>query len=208
MARHDDTNEFDDDDGPIQPDDVTSGHDGSLDQLAQRAVDSVLHLARRANALAGGVMMFVILCSIGGFALGVAALSGALQTVWILIGGFFAVIAIGAVIRAMLRLRAVRRTAGKLFTEIRVLISGDVHLEQTVDATVRSAESKSDDGITDLSREFVSFQGAIGNRTGEFYALTSALATVTTFPALMAIAALIAFVFVGFGMIFGAVLLL
>lgn len=153
-------------------------------------------------------MMFVIACSVGGFALGLAALSGGLQTLWILVGGFFGFVAINSVLRAMLRLRAVRRTSTQLLSEVRALISGDVQTKRTVTETVYSAESRSDDGITDLSREFITMQSAIGHRAGEFRALTAALATVTTFPALIAIAALIAFVFVGFGMLFGAILLL
>ena len=210
-----------DDDGPIRPDDVTMG-DGlgagadpgggsvfdDLDRLARRAVDSVLHLVRRATALAGGILMFTVVASVGGFLLGLAALSGGMRTLWILLGGFFAIVSIGAITTAMLRLRSVKRNAGALVGEVRALISGDGHTQRTITDTISSTESKSDDGIVDLSREFISIRGVIGNRVGQFRELTSAVTAVTSFPGLVAISTLIAFVFVGLSLIFGLSLLL
>lgn len=205
------------DDGPISPDGVTSGRAGSadddfglddLDRLARRAVDSVLHLVRRANALAGGVLIFVVVCSVGGFLLGLAALSGGIRTVWIALGGFFGIVAIASVVTAMLRLRSVKTGADTLVSEVRSLVGGDRESKRTVTDTVHSAEGKSDDGIVDLSREFFSMRGAIGDRAGQFRALTSALTAVTSFPGLVAVATLIGFMFAGLGVIFAIALLL
>lgn len=212
MSRQNDSN----DDGPISPDGVSAGpgdHDDGfglddLDRLAQRAVDSVLHLVRRANALAGGVLIFVALFGIGGFLLGLAALSGGIRTVWIALGGFFAVVAIGSVVVAMLRLRSVRTSADTLVTEVRALVGGDGASKRTISDTVDSTEDRSDDGIVDLSREFMSMRGAIGDRVGQFRALASAVTAVTSFPGLMAIATLIGFVFAGLSVIFAIALIL
>jgi hypothetical protein len=213
MARQNDPNE----DGPISPDGVTAGHrvpdDGDfglddLDRLARRAVDSVLHLVRRANALAGGVLMFVTVVGIGGFVLGLAALSGGIRTVWIALGGFFAVAAIASVVVAMLRLRSVRRGADTLVGEVRTLVGGDRASKRTVADTVQSAEDRSNDGIVDLSKEFFSMRGAIGDRVGQFSALASAMTAVTSFPDLISIATLIGFVFAGLSVIFAIALLL
>ena len=68
-----------------------------LDRLARRAVDTVLTLVRRGMALAGGVLILAVVFGIGGFLLGLAALDGGIETVWIVVGGFFAVLAIGSV---------------------------------------------------------------------------------------------------------------
>lgn len=212
MVQHNDES----DDGPISPDGVTAGRGGSdddfglddLDRLARRAVDTVLHLVRRANALAGGVLIFVTLFGIGGFLLGLAALSGGIRTVWIVVGGFFAVVAIGSVLVAMLRLRTVRTGADNLVIEVRALVGGDHDSKRTVTDTVHSAEGKSDDGIVDLSREFFSMRGAIGDRVGQFRALASAMTAVTSFPGLMAIATLVGFVFAGLSVIFAIALVL
>lgn len=204
-------------DEAITPDDVTAGgptgssstppgDDGfgldDLDRLARRAVDAVLHLVRRATALAGGVLLFVVVASIGGFLLGLAALDGGIRTVWIALGGFFGVVAIGSILTAMLRLRAVKNGAGELVGEVRALIGGDRRTERTVTETVRSAERKSDDGIVQLSREFFSIKGAIGGRVGQFRQLATAMTAITTFPGLVAIATLIAFVFAGLALVF------
>lgn len=212
MSRQNDSN----DDGPISPDGVSAGHGGDdddfglddLDRLARRAVDSVLHLVRRANALAGGVLIFVVLFAVGGFLLGLSALSGGIRTVWIVLGGFFAVVAIGSVVVAMLRLRSVKTSANTLVTEVRSLVGGDGASKRTVSDTVDSTENRSDDGIVDLSREFMSMRGAIGDRAGQFASLTSAVTAVTSFPGLMAIATLIGFVFAGLSAIFAIALVL
>jgi hypothetical protein len=185
----------------IHDDDDGFGRD-DLDRLARRAIDSVLHLVRRANALAGGVLMFAVLACVSGFLLGLAALSDGMRTVWVALGGFFAVVGVGSVVIAMWRLRSVRRSADSLVAEVRALIGGDRTTERTVIDTVLVTEERSDDGIADLSREFFGFRSAIGDRAQQFRALTSALSAVTTFPGLMAIAALVSFVFLGLGVIF------
>ncbi len=212
MVRQNDSS----DDGPISPDGVTAGHGGSdddfglddLDRLARRAVDSVLHLVRRANALAGGVLIFVTVFGVGGFLLGLAALSGGIRTVWLVLGGFFLAAAISSILVAMLRLRSVRTDADTLVSEVRSLVGGDHDSKRTVADTVQSTEGKSDDGIVDLSREFFSMRGAIGDRVGQFRALASAMTAVTSFPGLVAIATLIGFVFAGLSVIFLIALIL
>ena len=203
------------DDDPIIPDEVLSGDvsgtrtsgatssaDAGIDELARRAVDIVLHLVRRAMALAGGVLAFVLVAVVGGFLLGLAALDGGVRTIWIVVGGFLGLLAIGSLLTAVLRLRAVRRSAGELVGEVRSLMSGDRSTRRTVHDTVSSAEGKSDGGIVDLSREFFTIRGAIGDRVGQFRGLTTAMTAVTTFPGLMALAAVIAFGFAGLGVLF------
>ena len=203
------------DDDPIIPDEVLSGDvsgartsgatssaEAGIDELARRAVDIVLHLVRRAMALAGGVLAFVLVAVVGGFLLGLAALDGGVRTIWIVVGGFLGLLAIGSLLTAVLRLRAVRRSAGELVGEVRSLMSGDRSTRRTVHDTVSSAEGKSDGGIVDLSREFFTIRGAIGDRVGQFRGLTTAMTAVTTFPGLMALAAVIAFGFAGLGVLF------
>ena len=214
MADRDDAHDDELDDDPIVPDDVTAGAAGhgetdddgfgfdDLDRLARRAVESVMHLVRRANALAGGVLMFAVVASVGGFLLGLAALSGGIRTVWIALGGFFMVVAIGAVAIAMLRLRSVRKSADTLVTEVRELIGGDRANQRVVIDTVESTHGNQDDGVVQLSREFFSIRGAIGNRVGQFRELASAVTAVTTFPGLVALATLVSFVFLGLAAIF------
>ncbi len=173
-----------------------------LDRLAQRAVDAVLRLVRRAAALARGVLLFTIVCAVGSFLLGIAALSGGIERVWIVLGGFFAVLAIWAILTALLRLRAVRRGADALFGEVRALISGSEQTERTVIETVESADGAGNEGLVVMSRQFSSMQHAIGDRVDQFRGLASALSAVTSFPGLVALAILVSFVFAGLGLLF------
>lgn len=173
-----------------------------LDRLAQRAVDSVMKLVRRGMALAGGVLMFAVLCGVGGFVLGLAALDGALRTGWIVVGGFFAIIAIGSVAVAILRLRSVRTGADLLVTEVRSLIGGDKQTERTVIETVESTDASQDDGVVAVSKQFFSLKNEVGDRVGQFKSLGLALTAITSFPGLVALATVISFGFAGLSLIF------
>lgn len=173
-----------------------------LDQLAQRAVDTVMTLVRRGTALASGVLIFAVVAGIGGFLLGLAALSDGIEKVWIAFGGFFAVVAIGSVLVAMLRLRSVKAGATTLVTEVRSLIGGDVRSERTVIETVESSDGVQNDGVVVMSRQFFSMKDAIGGRVDQFKTLASALSAVTSFPGLIAMATVISFVFFGLSVIF------
>ena len=173
-----------------------------LDRLARRAVDTVLSLVRRGMALAGIVLILAVVFGIGGFLLGLAALSDGIKTVWILIGGFFAVLGIGSVATAMLRLRSVRTGADVLLTEVRSLIGGSKQSERTVIETVESTDNAQDSGVVVLSRQFFSMKEDIGGRVDQFRSLGLALAAITSFPGLIALAVLITFVFAGFSVLF------
>ena len=193
------------DDG-IQHDGANRGDDGfgldDVDRLARRAVDAVLQLVRRALALAGGVLLLAVVFGVGGFLLGIAALDGGIETVWIVLGGLFAVIAIGSVATALLRLRSVRRNAGELVDDVRTLITGDRRTERTVIETVESTERSKDDGVVAISREFLSLRNAVGGGIGRFRSLGMAMSAVTTFPGLVAVATVITFVFAVLSVLF------
>lgn len=183
------------------PSDDGFGRD-DLDRLAQRAVDAVMTLVRRGTALAGGVLIVAVVCGIGGFLLGLAALSDGIEKVWMVLGGLFAIVAIGSVLIAMLRLRSVKTGADTLVTEVRSLIGGDRGSERTVIDTVESTGSSQNDGVVVMSRQFFSMRDAIGGRVDQFKTLASALSAVTSFPGLIALATVISFIFAGLSVIF------
>jgi hypothetical protein len=163
-----------------------------LDALARRAVDSVMTLVRRGLALAGGVMLMAVIFSVGGFLLGLAALDGGIEKVWIVLGGTFAILAVGSV----------KKDAGTLITEVRSLIGGDRETERTVIETVESTDGRESDGVVAISREFFVLKGAVGNRIGQFKSLGLALTAITSFPALIAVTTAITLVFAGLSVIF------
>ncbi|WP_394934868.1 hypothetical protein [uncultured Ilumatobacter sp.] len=178
-----------------------SGRDG-LDQLAQRAVDAVLRLVRRASALAGGMLFLATAISAGGFFLGIATLEGGIETVWAVLASGFALIAITSVTTALLRLRSVRSNTNALLIEIRSLITGNTQTQRTVIETIESTEASQEESVVAVSRQFFSLQNEVGNRSGQFKSLGDALTALTSFAGLIALAALITFVFAGLSVIF------
>jgi hypothetical protein len=180
-------------------DDHTS--DGRLHDLAQRAVDSLLTLVHRGTRLAFGTMVIVIVVCLGGFALGVAALSDGIETVWILFGGFAAFIAIGAVGLAMFRLWAISRLSTELVTEVERLISADPRSERVVIDTVEASDGVQDQSAVVMSRQFFTMSNTVGT-AGQFGALAIALKSVTTFPLLILLSTVITIGFAGLSLLF------
>lgn len=187
----------------LDPNDPRSATGGfSIDELAERAVDTVLGLIRRANALAGGVLMFVALATIGGFLLGLAALSDGIRTMWIILGGGLAAFAIGLVVVAMWRLRTVRKSADHLVGEVRTLIGGNRENERVVIETVERTDEGTDVSVVALSRGFFDMQSMVSGRREDVRHVASAIRAVTTFPGFMALATLIGVMFLGLSLIF------
>ena len=178
----------------------------NLDALAQRAVDSFMTLVRRGTALAGGALAIVVVICLSGFFLGVAALSDGIQTVWIILGGTFAIIGIGAVVLAIVRLLRVKNHAVSLVSEVHDLIAGDARSERVVIETLESSDGVQDQSAVVMSRQFFSMQDSVGGRTDKFKALSAALKAITSFPLLMLLSVVITIAFAGFALIFALAL--
>ena len=175
---------------------------GRIDDLAQRAVDTFMTLVRRGTALAGGTLAIVVVICVGSFALGVAALSDGIQTVWIVLGGLSALVAIGAVLVAIWRLLLIRTLSVSLVKELHELVSSDPRSERVVIETVESSDDVQDQSAVVMSRQFFSMQQSVGPRAAQFVALGTALRSVTTFPLLMLLATVITIGFAGLSLIF------
>jgi hypothetical protein len=180
-------------------DDDTS--DGRLHDLATRAVESLLRLVQRGTRLAFGTLLIVVVICVGGFALGIAALSDGIETVWIVVGGFAAFVAIGSVILAMFRLWAITRLGTALVIEVERLIAGDPRSERVVIDTVEASDGVQDQSAVVMSRQFFTMSDTVG-KAGQFGALAVALKSVTTFPLLLLLAIAITVGFAGLGLLF------
>ncbi len=175
--------------------------DGRLRDLATRAVDSLLALVHRGTRLAFGTLVIVVVICVGGFALGVAALSDGIQTVWIVFGGFAAIVAIGSVLLAMFRLWAVTRLGTALVTDVQRLIAGDPRSERVVIDTVEASDGVQDQSAVVMSRQFFTMSDTVG-KAGQFGALSVALRSVTSFPLLILLATVITIGFAGLSLLF------
>lgn len=204
-------------DESIRPDDVISpdaattksGGEGTFgpDELAARAVDMVLGLLRRATSLVRAVWIFAVTACVGGYLLGIAALGGGLRTVWIIIGGAAAIWAIGSVSLALFRLYVVHKGSALMVEEFRSLIGGDHRSQRTVIETVEATQGSEDANIVSLSRQFFSLRDVVTDRRSDFTQLSLALASITTLPGAMALAAVIGFGFIGLSAIFALILI-
>ena len=175
--------------------------DGRLHDLATRAVDSLLTLVHRGTRLAFGTMIIVIVVCVGCFALGIAALSDGIETVWILFGGFAAFVAIGAVVVAMFRLWVITRLGAALISDVERLIAGDPRSERVVIETIEASDGVQDQSAVVMSRQFFTMSDTVGT-AGQFTALAVALRSVTTFPLLILLATVITIGMAGLSLLF------
>jgi hypothetical protein len=176
-------------------------NDGRIQNLATRAVDSLLELVRRGTRLAFGTLFIVTVICVGGFALGIAALSDGIETVWIIFGGFAAFIAIGSCGLAMFRLWAITGLGSALINDVERLIAGDPRSERIVIETVEASDGVQDQSATVMSRQFFTMSQTVGS-AGQFGALAIALKSVTTFPLLLLLSTVITIGFAGLSLLF------
>ena len=172
-----------------------------------RAVDGLLGLLRRANALAGGVLIFVFVTSVGSFLLGLAALDDGARSAWLLLGTIGIAAGIGSALLAIWRLLKVRRKSDKLTGELRRFIGADGDAERTVIDAVEATEVSADESIVAVSRQFSSMRDGVDQQELNLPELSMALRSLTTFPGLMALAVVTGFAFALVSPIFVLVLL-
>ena len=175
--------------------------DGRIRDLAQRAVDSLFTLVARGTRLAVGTLLVVVVVCVGGFALGIAALSDGIETVWIVFGSLAVFIAVGSVVLAMFRLWAITKLGSALVSDIERLIVGDPRSERVVIETVEASDGVQDQSATVMSRQFFTMSQTVGS-AGQFGALAVALRSVTTFPLLLLLATVITVGFAGLSFLF------
>ncbi|MGA9279562.1 hypothetical protein [Ilumatobacter sp.] len=206
---NDDDSDIGGDGDPIYADSV-AGPDGSrvtIDQLAERTVGTVLGLVRRANALAGGVLMVAGVIIVGSFLLGIAALDGGAQTFWIIFGGAGVVVGVGGVLLSMWRLHLVRRGSNLLVNEVRTLMLDDRNSERTVIETVEVTEQSVDVNVVRVSRQFAGLRDVAQRGTTTYPQLLLAMRAITTFPLWMLLATFTALAFIPMALIFVLILL-
>lgn len=182
-----------------------------IDDLVRRTVDTVKMIADKATAFATRLLLGAAVVCIGGFLLGVAALSGGIEQVWIVLGLVFGAIAIGSALIARWRVGSVRRHVPELANEVRTLISEGRHGTRTViDTFVVDADGEGDgerDGFDRgsaimMSRQMYGFKSVVGSGLDSSARLTAAVTALTSFPGLVLGAIAISLVFGFLGAIF------
>lgn len=177
-----------------------------IDQIVRRAVDSITMIAGKAARFSTRILVVTTVICVGGFLLGVAALSGGIESVWIVLGTVFGALAIGGALVARWRVGAVRRHVPELVAEVRTLMTEGRDSTRTVIETFAvdpdgdGAEGVGRGSAIVLSRQMYGFRGAVGSGLEHTARLGAAVTALTTFPALvlMAIAISTVFAFLGF----------
>lgn len=178
-----------------------------IDELVRRAVLTVTSITDRAAKFSTKVLLVVTLICVGGFALGVAALSDGIEQVWIVLGIVFGALAIGSAFVARWRVGAVRRHVPELADEVRTLVTEDPERGRTVIESFVVDDGTSSDPAADgergggqgsaivMSRQMGGFRSVIVPGTTQPVRLTAAVRALTSFPLLMLVALMITFVF-------------
>lgn len=159
-------------------------------------------LVDRGTRLAVGTLLIVCLVCFGSVALGVAALSGSMQTAWIILGGAAAFVAVAAVAFAMFRLWAITSIAAQLVTDIQTLITNDPMSERVVIDTIESSDGVQGQSAVVMSRQFFAMGDSAAVKAGQFVALSLALKAVTSFPLLLLLATVITIAMAGMSGLF------
>lgn len=178
---------------------------GDIDRLVQRAVAGITSLARRASGFATRLLLGTLIVCGGGFLLGVAALSGGVETVWIVLGIVFGTIAVGSAAVARWRLGSVRRHAPQLADEVRAMLTeGRAGSRTVIDTFAVGDDGSTADGGSPivLSRQLHGFRDASGGVLDRSTRLGAAVTALTTFPLLIVAASLISLVFAFLGFVF------
>jgi hypothetical protein len=190
----------------------TSGTSDTSDveRLVRQATAGITAIASTARRFTTRILIVTLIVCVGGFLLGMAALSGGIETVWIVLGIVFGAIAIGGAATAWWRVNAVRRHVPQLADEVRGIITKggpdrDTVVEVfTVDDPTRATSAPADSGSAImLSRQMHGFRTVSGTSALEGATrVTEAIRALTTFPLLVLAAVLISMVFAFLGLIF------
>lgn len=183
--------------------DERRGPTGDIDQLVQRAVNGITRIATKAAAFSALLLLSTTVVSVGGLLLGVSALSGGIETVWIVLGIVFAALAIGAAGTAWWRVTRVRRHVSELTQEVRTVLLDGRDSGRTVIETFAVDDTDTERGSAIVvSRQMSGVRGQVGSGLEGTVRLSAAVRALTTFPLLVLAAIAISSVFAFLGFIF------
>jgi len=176
--------------------------------LVERAVASVTRLAERVTRAATLLLLATIVICVGSFWLGLEALSGGIESVWVVLGIFFGAIAIGCAVLARWRIGRVRKHVPEIAADMRSLVASG---RSDVITIVIEDDQLTTGSAIDVSRGMSGMSGMggmAGMRSVTAQSLdrdrpyAQAVRAITTFPLLAIGTILVTIVFAFLGLIF------
>lgn len=174
-----------------------------IDDLVQRTTAFVTNVADKVSGFAGKI--FIVAAGICGvsFYLGLEALSGGIETVWIVLGLFFGAIALGGPLVALWRVGSARRHLSDIQREVRTLAEDGGDPSNTVVETIIVGDPEGDPNAGSaivLSRQMGGFQTSFGSDLAKAPHLSDATKALAAFPfqILVTIGITTVFAFLGF----------
>lgn len=154
-----------------------------LDQLARRVAGLVLVPVDRVRQFTSLVLVFAVMIGVASYLLGIAALSGGVRTVWIVLGAVFGWLSIARLVQQRWRVEQLYRNTDDLVSEIRLLMAREV--ERDPDVVDTWATDRSDDDVAAAwTRQLMTLDGPDGRerfaRTSEAVGLRWIPLAVTT----------------------------
>jgi hypothetical protein len=167
-----------------------------IDGRVTRTISTLTLIADRVTRLSGKLLMGVAVVSIGSFLLGLAALDGGIRNVWILLGGIFAVIAVGAALIGRWRIGGIRRSVPAIASEVRSLLSeGRRDAVEVIEQFNTGPADGGRDSVLIVSRSVTGLRGMATHGLAGSQHLAKAVTAITSFPALALAAVMISIVF-------------
>jgi len=156
-----------------------------IDDLVRRTTAFVTTVADKVSGMAGKVFVIsAFVCGVS-FYLGLEALSGGIETVWIILGIFFGAIALGGPLVALWRVGSARRHLSDIQREVRALAEQSGDPSNTVVETIIVGDPTSDPNAGSalvLSRQMGGFQTSFGGDLANAPHLAEATKAVAVFP--------------------------
>jgi hypothetical protein len=179
--------------------------DHESETLVTSTMATIGRIADRVVGFTSRVLRIVAVAAIGSFALGLAALQGGIRTVWIVLGGAFALIAVCSAVSARLRVGSVRRHAGEIAGEIRALLAGRGDSHRLI-REFRDSQSPGDPAaggsVIVVSHQFDGLRRLAGSDGAGAPRLAAAITSFVRVPVLTLVAVAIAVVFIVLAPIF------
>lgn len=156
-----------------------------IDDLVQRTTGFITNVANKVSGFAGKIFVVsAVICGLS-FYLGIEALSGGIETVWIILGIFFGAIALGGPLVALWRVGSARRHLSDIQREVRTLAEEGGDPSNTVVETIIVGDPESDPDAGSaivMSRQMGGFQTTYGNDLAKAPHLADATKALAAFP--------------------------